>query len=248
MELKNFQQLEISRFLDPPKEKESKPAISNRTFFKNLSKSISPLVSKKEIVAGGDIKWIPVTREASRLLSRVSHIYKPQPDNNMGRGRGVSGRGADLMLKTAKSLDEQGDAIFADKNKCGDVAAMIGNKIIKNKNDMPKQISEFTEEVNMAKEKLNDYTDLFRKDMIEFVEQLPDAIKRVRDWRMTIDREKSLSVQSLRELRQFFLESDYEKEMARLSEFVRMCERMKALSDDGTLEKVSDVMLKLATK
>jgi hypothetical protein len=51
---------------------------------------------------------------------------------------------------------------------------------------------------------------------------------------------------SLKEVRQFFLEGDYEKEIERLHEFVDLCERLKALTQDGFLDAVADTLLKLA--
>ena len=63
---------------------------------------------------------------------------------------------------------------------------------------------------------------------------------------MMVEREKDMSLKALRELRQFFLESEHEREMMRLNEFVSMAERLAKLAKDGTLEKVADVMLKLA--
>jgi hypothetical protein len=63
---------------------------------------------------------------------------------------------------------------------------------------------------------------------------------------MTVEREVNMSVRALEDLRKFFLGEQHEKEMARLNEFVRTCERLQALSDNGTLNAVADVMLKLA--
>jgi hypothetical protein len=51
---------------------------------------------------------------------------------------------------------------------------------------------------------------------------------------------------ALKEVRQFFIGSDYKAEMERLSEFVALCERMQKLKDTGFLDRVADTMLNLA--
>jgi hypothetical protein len=51
---------------------------------------------------------------------------------------------------------------------------------------------------------------------------------------------------ALGDVRQFFLEDDYKKEIARLHEFIDLCERLKALKEEGLLDAVSDIILKLS--
>jgi hypothetical protein len=51
---------------------------------------------------------------------------------------------------------------------------------------------------------------------------------------------------NLREVRAFFLDKDYATELARLREFVEVCERLKLLKDCGFLDTVADTMLRLA--
>jgi len=50
----------------------------------------------------------------------------------------------------------------------------------------------------------------------------------------------------LEDLRKFFLGDDHDKEVARLKEFVEVCERMKALKDSGFLDTVADTILKIS--
>jgi len=78
--------------------------------------------------------------------------------------------------------------------------------------------------------------------------RLLEQTKRLRESRMTAVSEIHQSLKALREIRQFFLESDYSREIERLKEFVAVCRDLKALKQDGTLEAVSTVAIRLALK
>jgi hypothetical protein len=52
----------------------------------------------------------------------------------------------------------------------------------------------------------------------------------------------------LKDLRQFFLSSNHEAEVARLREFVDLCERLEKLKASGFLDTVADTILKLDSK
>jgi hypothetical protein len=50
---------------------------------------------------------------------------------------------------------------------------------------------------------------------------------------------------ALKDVRQFFLNENHETEVARLKEFVELCERLQKLKASGFLDTVADTMLKL---
>jgi hypothetical protein len=77
---------------------------------------------------------------------------------------------------------------------------------------------------------------------------LAKQISEVRTSRMTIVREVQQSLSALKDVRKFFLDSDYGEEMARLENFVGVCEQLRALKDDGTLDAVGDLAIRLALK
>lgn len=122
----------------------------------------------------------------------------------------------------------------------------MDRKLIRRSEDIPTNLQERVEVMKSIRASLDLATDLFRRDMIDFSDELPKHMEKLRLWRMSMERERDASLKALRELRQFFLEDSHEKEMQRLNEFVRTCERLRDLAADGTLEKVADVMLKLA--
>lgn len=111
---------------------------------------------------------------------------------------------------------------------------------------LPAQLQESVDVLKSVRASLDLATDMFRTDMVEFTKELPTHLEKLRAWRQTMEREKDITLKALKDMRQFFLGDDHNLEMQRLNEFVRTCERLAVLAKDGTLEKVADVMLKLA--
>lgn len=73
-------------------------------------------------------------------------------------------------------------------------------------------------------------------------------VKSVRDARMTTVNELKESLAQFREVRKFFLESDYEREMQRLERFIAACRELQQLKASGVLDAVSDVVIRLAVQ
>ena len=70
----------------------------------------------------------------------------------------------------------------------------------------------------------------------------------LRDARMAMVRESQQALAALRDVRKFFLESDYETEVARLKDFIALCKGLEAVQASGLLDAVADVMLRLAER
>lgn len=66
----------------------------------------------------------------------------------------------------------------------------------------------------------------------------------VRHSGMQVSIEVNNALASMKEIRKFFLEPDYEKEVKRLAEFVTLCERLQKLKEAGTLDALCDMTMK----
>lgn len=77
---------------------------------------------------------------------------------------------------------------------------------------------------------------------------LLDSIKRARANRMALVQELRASLEQMREVRSFFLDSNYEKEMDRLERFTRLCREMLELKAAGIFDAVCDSAIRLAIK
>ena len=188
---------------------------------------------KRELVAGGDIHWKPIDKTAALLLAKSSPIHHPPDSLSIMAKRSSSKICGKLPLKDHKASDD-------------DLTIPLSRKLIQKSQNIMSDVDQFSTQVLEAKKILNDATDTLRRDVLQFTDEMPAALKKVRDWRMTMDREVNLSKKALEDLRKFFLGEDHEREMLRLNEFVRTCERLEALAQNGTLDKVAEIMLKLA--
>lgn len=204
-----------------------------------IAKTISGLFrGKRELVCGGDIKWKPVDLAAARLLMKSPAINKPAKNPPM---KPNSVKPSELtkmhqFLPKGKSQAEFDEAVHHE------ICAALPNRA----QAMTDQLVQVANNAASAKELLESVVTNLRGDIQEFSDSLPAALKAVRAWRMAITNERDLSLAALADIRKFFLSGDHEKEMSRLENFVRTCERLRSLAQDGTLEKVADVMLKLA--
>lgn len=83
-------------------------------------------------------------------------------------------------------------------------------------------------------------------DMERFEVLSKQYLEGIRQTRFAVVTETSQMTGPLKEVRQFFLGSDYHEQIARLREFVELCERLQKLKESGFLDSVADTMLRLA--
>ena len=95
-------------------------------------------------------------------------------------------------------------------------------------------------------EELKDANLGFRKEMGELNKASSEALTDLRSKRYAMVKETTDSLSALRDVRQFFMDKDFEAERDRLEEFVTLCERLQVLQESGFLDVVSDTMLKLS--
>lgn len=86
----------------------------------------------------------------------------------------------------------------------------------------------------------------WKKSWFDFIDSSNERLREIRTHRMAMDTETRQLMASLREVRSFFLEKDYQMEIERLRDFVSVCERLQKLKESGFLDTVADTMLKLA--
>lgn len=201
-----------------------RPAISGRAWIKGMATAIKSFQPKRELVAGGDVLWKPINKQAALMLSKSSDKHKThEPISTMKTGNHTN------------KLDDS-------KHETARIVA----KMTQTHERAEKDLDEFISRAELMKSRMEILTTTCRTDVMAFIEEIPKATEKLRTWRQTCERERDLSIKALSDLRKFFLSDDHEKEMHRLSEFVRISERLAMLAKDGTLEKIADVMLKLS--
>lgn len=77
---------------------------------------------------------------------------------------------------------------------------------------------------------------------------LINHISEIRTARMAVVSELSQSLTMLRDVRKFFLESNYEQEMERLERFIAACKEIQRLKAEGVFDAVCDSAIRMAVK
>ncbi len=77
---------------------------------------------------------------------------------------------------------------------------------------------------------------------------LIEKLQEMRSNRMAMVAEVNSIMNSLKEIRKFFFESDYELEMERLERFLAVCRELKEMKQSGMLDAIADIAIRLALK
>jgi hypothetical protein len=97
-----------------------------------------------------------------------------------------------------------------------------------------------------ARKFLDEHTDSMQKSWVDWLLQSEKILTDYRMTRMAIGTEANLLLKECGDVRKFFLSDDHDKEVTKLREFVELAERLRALKNDGTLDKLADTILKLS--
>jgi hypothetical protein len=138
-----------------------------------------------------------------------------------------------------------GDVVESEKSN-EEFNADIAREIIKRKDRLTDQSVDLALRALEAQESLEWSVNHFRRVWIEWAETANERLHDMTLWRMAFGREVKQIITDASDIRQFFLDEKHLEQVRRLKEFVELCERLKALKQDGTLDAIADTMLKLA--
>jgi hypothetical protein len=126
------------------------------------------------------------------------------------------------------------------------MAPFLANQAINESKTIKKEMSTLIEDTNEAREALRTAVEGIGENMDKIKPMKKELIENLRGMRMTTTTEVAAMLKPLEDLRKFFLGAEHDKEIARLREFVDLCERLEKLKESGFLDTVADTMLKLA--
>lgn len=138
--------------------------------------------------------------------------------------------------------DEDGKPLL----NVGKLNVAIANEVIKTAKTIPEAMSQLTEQAIDAKTALAEACNGIGVNMEKLKPMKKEMIDELRGLRMTTTTEVAAMLKPLEDLRKFFLGAEHDKEIARLREFVDLCERLETLKKSGFLDTVADTMLKLS--
>jgi hypothetical protein len=113
-------------------------------------------------------------------------------------------------------------------------------------NQTPNIMSELIEKTRESKQTLNEVVEGIGHSLENLKPMKKEMIEELRGLRMTSTTEVAAMLKPLEDLRKFFLGDQHTEEVAKLKEFVELCERLERLKKSGFLDTVADTMLKLA--
>lgn len=104
------------------------------------------------------------------------------------------------------------------------------------------------EEVETSKKILEDLVNQIRGLADIVLPATHEHIKKLRESRMSTVNEIHMSLSALKDLRQFFLDDNYDLEVERMERFVALCKEVQLIKESGLLDAVSDTMIRLSLK
>jgi hypothetical protein len=107
---------------------------------------------------------------------------------------------------------------------------------------------ELVRRITDARKALEICSTTYKKTWLDWLDTSKNILPEMRQWRMSMDTEMATTLKKFAEVRQFFLSETHDTEVAKLKEFVGLCERLKALKEEGFLDKVADTILRLEVK
>lgn len=218
---------------------------------------------RRELVAGGDILWKPVDSTARRVIQKAPWWSFPLKTTDVSKlpakvEKPITKR---HLLKQIEKRMSQSPTVTRHRNpaetdgsqreatKHPDVFnAELTSGFVKKAEASQDEARALVDKCMDARDAMEILCGTFKASWFEFMEEGNTRLKDYRMFRMAMDTETRQLMASVREVRQFFLDANYETERARLKEFVEICERLKALKDSGFLDDVADTMLKMSVK
>ena len=123
------------------------------------------------------------------------------------------------------------------------VAASVIDRI---RSSQPKDLSDLARAALDARKLVHENIKELVDGMEAFSARVKIALEDVRQSRFAFVSETAQMIKPLRDVREFFVDKTYEVEITRLREFVELCERLERLKQNGTLDAVSDTIIKLS--
>lgn len=207
-----------------------------------------------EKVVGGQILWKPIDRQAALLLAKFPWYCHPpssaQPEPTIKTKQRKRKTMKTPTIKETTNRDyvsETGLHVHVLPNgehalRLDEIQAAICEQISK----LPKETSPTVHQAEEAKKIIGELLYGIGGEMEKFRANVKVYLEDIRQTRFAVVSETSLMTKELKDVRQFFLGSDYHEQINRLREFVDLCERLQKLKQIGFLDSIADTMLRLS--
>lgn len=197
-----------------------------------------------EKVVGSDIKWRPIDKTAALVVSRAPDWALP-PIPAPKFVEKIKQTKLTRPMKTELTHNRLMDGKITKKSEA-DFGTEVVRRATKHFEKGVNDAEELVVRAKAARDAIDAMADATPKAWFECVDILNSAIADARNKRFALDAETRNILASLGDIRKFFLDDRHEEEVRRLNEFVCLCERLKALKDEGFLDRIADTILSLS--
>lgn len=212
---------------------------------------------KKQHVVGGDIIRTPIDRTAAMVIAKAPWWAQPPQE----QFQPIDFKPVKPEPVKPKPKKKQRMSETPTQHKIHHPGQSPGIVITNKDNDVlnaemamgavrsgTKSITEADQLVAKAldaRAALDVMADTWKKSWLDFVDESDQRLAWLRQTRMAFDTETRVLMASLRDVRQFLSDPKHDGEIAKLKEFVDLCERLQTLKSSGFLDTVADTLLKL---
>jgi len=217
-----------------------------------------------ERVVGGDILRKPIDKIAALVVSRApwwAHppvpepTYEPKPKKPRERKGHMSvkkeqaaqmaGHGHMKPMPNQDYVSQAGVKVHVVNGEQLMEIDSVQELIIQQIEKMPRETRPSVHAAEDARRIVGELVRNLGADVEGFKVKTKLWLEEIRQTRFAVVRETAEMTAGLKDVRQFFLGSDYKDQIARLREFVDLCERLDVLKKSGFLDQVADTMLRL---
>lgn len=103
----------------------------------------------------------------------------------------------------------------------------------------------FVERAKASQDAIEYMANHMRAAWVDTTDYLEKAIVELRQSKIALETEARGLLSALKDIRQFFFDEKHPEQIARLRDFVDLCERLQKLKESGFLDSVADTILKL---
>lgn len=203
--------------------------------------------SRKEIVAGGDIKWKPVDKQARMMLSKSPWWAHPPTESNLKDSKPKNKNNMSESPKTPRGTMHPGihNQLHVEEHGNDALNADLSKRFIRDTSQALDKTKDLLDKAIDARAAMDDLCDSWKVSWIDFQKTCDDRLRECRMTRSALEFEMRNMMTGFRDIRAFFLDEKHDRQVERLKEFIGLCERLKALKESGFLDTVADTILKL---
>jgi hypothetical protein len=130
----------------------------------------------------------------------------------------------------------------------GDVDIEITSGMEKRSRQTVEETEDLVRRAKEATDAVDYLVNHYKQSWADFEDFIKGSVRELRQYKMALEVETRQTLNAFKDVRNFFFDDKHEEEVARLREFVDLCQRLEKLKESGFLDTVADTMLRLATK